>query len=350
MTTKVRVLVVDDSPFFQRRICEILRKDERIEVIGTASDGRAAITAARRLKPNVITMDVEMPVLDGISAVKEIMAAMPTPIIMFSALTHEGAKSTLGALEAGAVDFLPKQFVSARPGRKSATDLLPDRVVAVAKRPPYRSKPAAKPLLSSRPSQAVTGCRQRNRYKLIAIGASTGGPIAIQELLSVLPAGFPLPILLIVHMPANFTRAYAERLDATCRISVKEAEDGDRLQPGRAFLAPGGRQMVLESAGSSAVIRVSESLPDQTYKPSVDVSLGSAARVYPNAVLAIVLTGMGADGKQGARLLKQGGSSIWSQSEESCVVYGMPQAVEKAGLSDRVLPLSEIGPALETAL
>ena len=349
MTAKVRVLVVDDSPFFQRRICEILRRDERIEVIGTAGDGRAAINEARRLKPNVITMDVEMPVLDGISAVKKIMATMPTPIIMFSALTHEGAKSTLDALEAGAVDFLPKQFVSVRPGQKSATVLLPDRVVAVAKRLLYRSIPAGKPLLSSRPSRAGTATIQKNRYKLIAIGASTGGPIAIQELLSVLPAGFPLPILLIVHMPASFTRAYAERLDATCRISVKEAEEGDRLQPGRAFLAPGGRQMVLEPAGSNAVIRVRESLPDQTYKPSVDMSLGSAARVYPDAVLAIVLTGMGADGKQGARLLKQGGSSIWSQSEESCVVYGMPQAVEKAGLSDRVLSLSEIGPALETA-
>ena len=350
MIAKTRVLIVDDSLFFQRRISEILCRDDRIEVVGTASDGRAAIDAALRLKPNVITMDVEMPVLDGISAVREIMSVIPTPIIMFSALTHEGAKSTLDALEAGAVDFLPKHFDTLRTGQKSATDLLPERVVAIAKRLPYQPLTVSKRLLSPRTTDAVTEYRQKQRYKLVAIGASTGGPIAIQQLLSSLPAGFPLPILIIVHMPASFTMAYAERLDAVCSISVKEAEDGDQLQPGKAFLAPGGRQTVLEPAGMSAVIRVRESQLDQTYKPSVDMSLGSAARVYPDAVLAIVLTGMGTDGKQGARLLKQGGSSVWSQSEESCVVYGMPQAVEKAGLSDRVLPLNEIGQALETAM
>ena len=350
MIAKIRVLVVDDSRFFQRRIKQIFGQDDRIEVVGTASDGRTAISETLRLKPNVITMDVEMPVLDGISAVKEIMAVIPTPIIMFSALTHEGAKATLDALEAGAVDFLPKNFDSPQASQMRATDLLPERVVAIAKRLPYRPTTVGKRLLSPRTSETVAEYRQKERYKLVAIGASTGGPIAIQQLLSSIPVGFPLPILLIVHMPASFTKAYADRLDAASSISVKEAEDGDRLLPGSAFLAPGGRQMVLEPAGKSAVIRVRESQPEQTYKPSVDMSLGSAARVYPDAVLAIVLTGMGTDGKQGARLLKQGGSSVWSQSEESCVVYGMPQAVEKAGLSDRVLPLNEIGPALETAM
>jgi len=161
-----------------------------------------------------------------------------------------------------------------------------------------------------------------------------------------LPAEFPLPILLVVHMPASFTPAYAERLDSQCNIKVKEAADGDRLSPGQACLAPGGKQMVLERQGSDTLLRIKEAGPEQIYKPSVDVTLGSAARLYPDRVLSIILTGMGADGKQAARLLKKGGSTVWSQDEASCVVYGMPQAVEKAGLSDQVLALDDIGPML----
>lgn len=344
---KIRVLVVDDSAFFRRRIADILGQDSAIEVVGFAGDGESAIREARRLKPDVITMDVEMPVLDGISAVKRIVAENPTPILMFSSLTHEGAKATLDALEAGAVDFLPKQFNGGR-GQDAAT-LLARRVVALGARGinrrlgtiirPQARTPAAPTLQGSPP-------RRRGAYKLVAIGASTGGPVAIQKLLSTLPASFPLPLLLIVHMPASFTPAYAERLDSQCAIEVKEASDGDRLKPGHAYLAPGGKQMLLEGRAEGMLLKIRESTSDQTYRPCVDVSFGSAARLLPGEVLAIILTGMGADGKQAARLLKEGGSTIWSQSEESCVVYGMPQAVEKAGLSDRVLSLDEIGPTL----
>ncbi|WP_260293489.1 protein-glutamate methylesterase/protein-glutamine glutaminase [Sedimenticola hydrogenitrophicus] len=346
--SRVRVLVVDDSAFFRRRIAAMLGGDPMIEVVGFAGDGQSAIIEARRLKPDVITMDVEMPVLDGISAVKRIVAENPIPILMFSSLTHEGAKATLDALEAGAVDFLPKQFDSTT-GQEAST-LLVRRVLAIGTRGVNRRlgtliKPRPAPV-AQRPAYPI----HRGSYRLVAIGASTGGPVAIQTLLAALPASFPLPIIIVVHMPASFTPAYAERLDSQCAISVKEAADGDLLRPAHAYLAPGGKQMLLERRGEGVVIRVKESTPEQTYRPCVDVSLGSAARLMPRDVLAIILTGMGANGKQAARLLKEGGSTVWSQNEESCVVYGMPQAVEKAGLSDRVLALADIGPSLIKAV
>ncbi|MCW8906286.1 MAG: chemotaxis response regulator protein-glutamate methylesterase [Sedimenticola sp.] len=349
---KIRVLVVDDSAFFRRRIADILGQDAAIEVVGFAGDGESAIREARRLKPDVITMDVEMPVLDGISAVKRIVAENPTPILMFSSLTHEGAKATLDALEAGAVDFLPKQFNGGR--GQDASMLLARRVVALGSRGINRRlgtiiRPQGKPAPAT-PVAPGGATRRRGSYKLVTIGASTGGPVAIQKLLSTLPASFPLPLLLVVHMPASFTPAYAERLNSQCAIEVKEASDGDRLKPGHAYLAPGGKQMVLEGRADGMVLKIKESTSDQTYRPCVDVSFGSAARILPGEVLAIILTGMGADGKQAARLLKEGGSTVWSQNEESCVVYGMPQAVEKAGLSDRVLALDEIGPTLTRAV
>jgi two-component system chemotaxis response regulator CheB len=246
------------------------------------------------------------------------------------------------------VDFLPKQFDSTT-GQEAST-LLVRRVLAIGTRGVTRRlgtliKPRPAPL-EQRPAYPI----RRGSYRLVAIGASTGGPVAIQTLLSALPASFPLPIIIVVHMPASFTPAYAERLDSQCAVSVKEAADGDLLRPAHAYLAPGGKQMLLERRGEGVVIRIKESTSEQTYRPCVDVSLGSAARLMPRDVLAIILTGMGADGKQAARALKEGGSTVWSQNEESCVVYGMPQAVEKAGLSDRVLALADIGPSLIKAV
>jgi len=343
-TPKVRVLVVDDSAFFRRRISEMLESDGSIEVVGFAGDGLVAQREARRLRPDVITMDVEMPVMDGITAVRNIMAEIPTPILMFSSLTHEGARATLDALDAGAVDFLPKQLDNSS-DKQSSIQALVRRVQALGQRR-RRSTLAHTPPVTPAPVRRTHAEPRRGHYELVIIGASTGGPMAIQSVLSALPGSFPLPIVLIVHMPATFTPAYAERLNGQSRLHVKEAQSGDQMKPGHVYLAPGGKQMLLERRGASVIVQIKESAPGQTYKPSVDISFCSAARVYSNAVLAVVLTGMGADGKQGANLLKESGSSVWSQDEASCVVYGMPQAVEKAGISDRVLPLSEIGPML----
>jgi two-component system, chemotaxis family, protein-glutamate methylesterase/glutaminase len=336
---KLRVLVVDDSAFFRRRIQDLLSRSPWLEVAGAAGNGLEALQAVERLHPDVITMDVEMPVMDGITAVRRIMARHPTPILMFSSLTYEGARATLDALEAGAVDFLPKQLEQMGGEGGRGEDLLARRVMAVG-----RSRVGAPP--RPPPPRVWSGpTLRRAQVGLVAIGASTGGPVALKQVLSALPGGFPIPLVLAVHMPASFTSAYAERLDQQCRIQVKEATDGDPLVPGQALLAPGGRQLLVEARGERLSARVTDG-GGETYKPSVDVLLGSAARALPGRVLGIVLTGMGADGRQGARLLKAGGSHLWSQDAASCVVYGMPQAVEKEGLSDQVLPLAEIGPAL----
>ena len=372
----VKVLVVDDSGFFRRRVSEILSADSNIQVVGTATNGKEAIDQALALKPDVITMDYEMPMMDGITAVRHIMQRCPTPVLMFSSLTHEGARVTLDALDAGAVDFLPKNFEDISRNPEKVKQLLCEKILSISRSnrrvsaysaPAPVAAPAPTPAPSSigsygssapaRPAPAPMPARtsaaspsspapKRKAYKLVAIGTSTGGPVALQRVLTQLPANFPAPIVLIQHMPAAFTKAFAERLDKLCRISVKEAEDGDILRPGLALLAPGGKQMMIDGRGAVKILPGDERL---NYKPCVDITFGSAAKTYGDKVLAVVLTGMGADGREGARLLKQGGSSIWAQDEASCVIYGMPMAIVKAELADAVYGLDDIGKHLVEA-
>jgi len=385
----IRVLVVDDSSFFRRRLTEILSQDAELEVIATANNGKEAVEKALALRPDVITMDIEMPVMDGISAVREILKVQRTPILMFSSLTHEGAKATLDALEAGAIDFLPKKFEDIARDKAEAADVLRQRVKTVARRrvisrpsstigsasstlasrtaplsgsnattatprAPLAQSLAARALaeraeLQSRAAERAEPQRggsfdsSGKTYKLVAIGTSTGGPVALQQIITALPANFPLPIVLIQHMPAAFTGAFASRLNGLAKIEVKEAADNDVLRPGVAYLAPGGKQMLLDGNENQARLRVREDdSPRITFKPSVDITFGTAAKVFNDKVLAIVLTGMGSDGREGCRLLKQSGSRIWSQDEASCVVYGMPQAVTAAGLTDVEVALSDV--------
>ncbi|MDW2276292.1 MULTISPECIES: chemotaxis response regulator protein-glutamate methylesterase [unclassified Vibrio] len=357
----IKVLVVDDSSFFRRRVSEIINSESRLEVIDVAVNGREAVEKAKSLKPDVITMDIEMPVMDGITAVREIMAAAPTPILMFSSLTHDGAKATLDALDAGALDFLPKKFEDIARNREEAVSLLQQRVIQIASKRAFMRRPIARPTaststttrsLGSRTASAVTPTPTRpaatkyrasgKKYQLTAIGTSTGGPVALQKILTRLPMNYPHPIVLIQHMPATFTAAFASRLNTLCKIQVKEAQDGDVLQPGVAYLAPGGKQMMVDGRAGAARLRIIDGGDRMNYKPCVDVTFGSAAKVYGDKVLSLVLTGMGADGREGARMLKSAGSTIWAQDEESCVVYGMPQAVAKAGISSEDLPLDRI--------
>lgn len=345
----VRVLVVDDSAFFRRRLTEILSSDSHISVVGAAANGKEAVEQAALLNPDVITMDIEMPVMDGITAVKKIMQSRPTPILMFSSQTTDGAKATLDALEAGAMDFLPKRMEDISQDREAARRQLCARVRLIGARGlrpgAAATKPQSKPVPAIKPP-SPQAARRKGSYRLVAIGTSTGGPVALQEVLTKLPGNFPLPILLIQHMPGTFTPAFAERLNKLCAISVKEAADGDTLKPGCAYLAPGGKQMLLEGKGATPILRIVESDLSQTYKPSVDITFGSAAKLFGGDVLAVVLTGMGADGREGARLLKRSGATVWSQDEASSVIYGMPAAIAEAGLSDRVIALKDVGVAL----
>ncbi|EJE8556010.1 protein-glutamate methylesterase/protein-glutamine glutaminase [Vibrio vulnificus] len=363
----IKVLVVDDSSFFRRRVSEIINAESRLEVIDVAVNGKEAVEKAKRLKPDVITMDIEMPVMDGISAVREIMASVPTPILMFSSLTHDGAKATLDALDAGALDFLPKKFEDIARNRDEAVSLLQQRVIQIASKRAFMRRPAASSAsVQERPQSTLnrptTGLRREaptqapvsrapvaakfrasgKKYQLTAIGTSTGGPVALQKILTKLPANYPHPIVLIQHMPATFTAAFASRLNSLCKIQVKEAEDGDVLQAGVAYLAPGGKQMMIDGRPGAARLRIIDGGERMNYKPCVDVTFGSAAKIYADKVLSMVLTGMGADGREGARMLKSAGATIWAQDEDSCVVYGMPQAVAKAGLSTEDLPLERI--------
>ena len=351
MRTQVNVLIVDDSAFFRHRITEVLEQSPDIKIIATAVDGRDAVAKAKQFKPDIITMDVEMPVMDGITAVREIMAIQPTPILMFSNLTSEGAKVTLDALEAGAVDYLSKNFSPASTYDQAYVTLR-DKVLNIALKTNRNSlhAPARQQSAVFRQSSPVGARSRAGHVDLVVIGASTGGPVALQTLLSGLPSTFPVPIAVMVHMPAAFTNAYAKRLNDVCALQVKEAQDHDVLQAGQVLLAPGGKQMLIDYKGGRGFVEIKESLPGQTYKPSVDVGFGSAARSYQNRVLAIVLTGMGADGKMGAQKLKQAGSLVWSQDQASCVVYGMPQAVEKAGLSDAVYAIDKMSDYLNKAV
>lgn len=377
----VRVLVVDDSNFFQHRLKDIINEHPDLKVIGIASNGREAVEKAAELKPDIITMDFEMPVMDGVTAIKHIMANRKVPILMFSSLTYEGAKITLDALAAGALDFIPKDFAEVSRSSEALKKKLHERLITLAgasariaspapvnepksplstpslqtssvrasspnpAAPPTPIRPAVSVPHDDSKSTAPDNYRLKNKPKILVIGASTGGPVALAEVLITLPANFPLPIVLVQHMPENFTKAFAERLNKQCKIQVREAVDGDQLQPGLALLAPGGKQLMLDKRNGGSV-RV---LPDDdrvTYKPSLDITFGSAANTYADKVLGVVLTGMGSDGCKGAGILKQMGSSLWSQDEASCVIYGMPMAVARAGFTDKVLSLKDIGPRL----
>jgi two-component system chemotaxis response regulator CheB len=348
-----RILIVDDSTFFRRRIKQILEKDAELEVVGEAKNGLEALTLVASLKPDVVTMDIEMPIMDGITAVKRIMASNPVPIIMFSSLTQEGAQATLDALDAGALDFLPKKFEDIALNRKEAILLLQNRVKALCGRKFFGTSSLSRtgsnafrsttsPLTknvnrvaSSLVKKTNFGASTSSHYACLAIGTSTGGPVALQKILTELPSNFPIPVVLVQHMPGSFTQAFAKRLHELCDVTVKEAANGERLTPGVCYLAPGGKQMTLEGRAGNARVIISEPerFPDVTYKPSVDVTFESVAQVYSGNVLAVILTGMGADGREGCKTLKAKGAKIWAQDEQSCVVYGMPQAVTVANIS-----------------
>ncbi len=344
----VRVLIVDDSIFIRKRVAEIFAEASGIEVVGEACNGREAVRMVSELRPDVVTMDVEMPEMNGIVAVKQIMRDHPTPILMFSVATRDGARATLDALEAGAVDFLPKPLDGIHADRKRAIQLLCSRVRLLGRRSNalqhrfgagssgagenYSPQPASMPVRRA-PIQA---------YSLLVIAASTGGPVAIQKIVSGISDQLPIPVLLIQHMPGNFTASFAERLNRDAKIEVREARHGDSLKPGLALLAPGGYQLEIQAGRSGNTVCIRDSQINEHYHPCVDIAFASIAHHVAGQVLAIVLTGMGSDGKNGARALKKKGASIWAQTEESCTVYGMPKAIIDANLADRALGLDEI--------
>jgi len=357
----VKVLIVDDSGFFRRRVSDMLKSDSRFNVVGLAVDGLDAVEQTKKLKPDVITMDIEMPVMDGITAVKKIMASTPVPILMFSSLTREGAQATFDAMEAGAIDYLPKNFEEISKNSDEVARLLRSRVWNIGvrglpkvKKPSRQARSVTPRSLTAKKSIKATVTTAVNRAsvrgihknKLIVIGASTGGPVALQKVIENLSANYPLPVLMVQHMPGSFTGAFAERLNGLCAVEVREAKNGDELTPGLVLLAPGGMQSLVEYRGRKLYVVIKPSETGQTYKPCIDLTLKSVANSIGGDCTTIILTGMGADGRDGAKELKEKGGVIWAQDEESSIIYGMPMAIKQAGISDKELALEDIGPAL----
>ena len=342
----IRVLIVDDSSFMRMAIRSVLSHDPDIEIVGTAVDGEDGVACAARLKPDVITMDVEMPRMDGISAVRKIMATAPTRIIMVSTLTCEGATASFDALEAGAVDYVPKNIKdSAGSQDQFKKELLQKVKDAAHSRIMRRAAPVTPPTVSAQPKRAPAAPRVSRRVDYIGIGASTGGPVAVQQVLSQLPANFQKPVMVVIHMPKAFTGPYAERLNGKCKVPVKEAADGDLLLPGRILVAPGGEHTTLVKEARGIVVRTAptSSYPRNVYVPAVDLMFSSLADAANGSVLGVVLTGMGNDGMKGMMHLKSRGGYSIIQDEMTSTVFGMPRACIEAGIADTVLPLGEIG-------
>ncbi|TVQ96818.1 MAG: chemotaxis response regulator protein-glutamate methylesterase [Desulfovibrionales bacterium] len=351
----ITVLVIDDSAFMRKALSTMLDGDPGIQVVGTARDGAEGLEKARQLQPDVITMDIEMPRMDGLTALRHIMMEMPRPVIMVSSLTTEGAESTLKAMELGAVDFIPKQLSRVSLDIVKIEQDLRAKVKTVAKRrfraprAPRRAETISPPVAEKPPLELVARAGIPSR-DIIAIGVSTGGPPAIQKILSKLPASFPACILIAQHMPQAFTGPFAKRLDAVCQIKVKEAEPGDRVQPGVAFIAPGGQHLSIDQKVSRIDLLIGPEPKDALYKPSANVLIASVAKGVGKRGVGVILTGMGSDGLEGIKQLKQKNGYILAQDDASCVVYGMPKAIVDAGLADEILDIEDMAQGIFNAL
>lgn len=341
----IRVLVVDDSAFMRKALSMMLGGDPEISVIATARDGVEAIEKVKTFKPDLMTLDVEMPRMDGITALKMIMKENPLPILMVSSLTIEGAKATVDALSAGAVDFIPKQLSYVSLDITKIKDELISKVKLIA-----RSRCR---YLSSEPLKGSRSYRTSNTRlpgaQIVTVGISTGGPFSLQKVIPFLRQDFPVPVAIVQHMPPHFTKSLAERLDAISQVKVFEAQDGMELDKGKVFIAPGGLHMKFARDGSRNIITTPKEPQDSLHRPSVDVMFTSAYQNYGGRILALIMTGMGKDGLEGAKLIKSAGGKLIAQNEETCVIYGMPKAVVDAELADAVLPLEDIATALNTA-
>ncbi|CUS97243.1 two-component system, chemotaxis family, response regulator CheB [Candidatus Kryptobacter tengchongensis] len=339
---QIKVIVVDDSAFMRKSLSLMLESDPQIKVVATARDGFEAIEKIKMFKPDIVTLDVEMPRMDGLTALKIIMKECPVPVLMVSSLTIEGAEATLEALKLGAVDFIPKQLSYVSLDIVKIKDELIQKVKSIA-----TSKYIRRKIYGSQTEipKEIKFKQIAKRFELVAIGVSTGGPLALQEVLSKIPRDFPAGIVIAQHMPPNFTRLLAERLNSVSKIEVREAQTGDKVKPGLALIAQGGRNLIFENVFGEKIVKIVDK-PNTLYKPSVDVMMESAAEVFGNRVLAVIMTGMGKDGLEGLKKVKEKGGYIIAQNEETCVVYGMPKAVVDIGLADSILPLEKIGEAI----
>lgn len=347
MKNKIKVLVVDDSAFMRKSLSLMLESDEEIEVIATANDGVEGFEKAKSIRPDIITLDIEMPRMDGLTTLKKIMAECPTSVLMVSSLTSEGAEATLKALEYGAVDFIPKELSFVNINIIKIKEDLIHKVKEIVKQRSVKSRlerlrklsgPQAAPLKPIIFKPVPSGI-----FRAVALGISTGGPFSLQKILPRLSKSINCPIFIVQHMPPKFTKSLAERLNSMCQLEVKEAENDETVRPGVIYIAPGGFHMTLrKNIHNNVQIVIAEEPSTTLHRPSVDVMMSSVVSMYGKNTLGIIMTGMGKDGYEAVIELKKIGGFCIAQDEESCVVYGMPKAINDAGLSDVVLPLEQI--------
>ncbi len=340
----IKVLVVDDSALVRNLLSEIVRDSPGMLLVGAAPDAYVARDMVNQFSPDVITLDIEMPRMDGLAFLEKLMAARPTPVVMISTLTEEGAEATLRALELGAVDFIPKPKLGVSSGIREYAEIIVEKIRAAA-------QVKVKPLIKKHRPEIAEDQKIQNpaglqsTEKIIAIGASTGGTEAIKDLLIQLPAAVP-GIVMTQHMPPGFTRTYAERLNKTTRLHVVEAKGGERILPGHAFLAPGGYHLVVVRSGADYRVKLSDAEPVHRHRPAVDVMMESVAEVGGKNVIGVLLTGMGKDGAKGMLDIRNRGGYTIAQDEASCVVYGMPKEAVAVGGVDQIVALDKMGQVL----
>ncbi len=352
---KIRVLIVDDSAFMRKAVARMLALAGDIEIVGMAADGREALAKIDELDPDIVTLDVRMAGMDGITALERIMRERPVPVLMLSSLTHEGAEVTLRALELGAVDFIDKtRAESSMDITLLANELIAKvRTIAGVNVEKMRTQPAEReqepepqperPVREARPSKQV-------KVEVVAIGTSTGGPPALHALIPKLPANLPSGVIVVQHMPPGFTKPLAERLNVQSSLSVTEAGEGDIIEPGRVLIAPAGRHVKVRRKNGQIVIHLDTEPTDSLHKPSVDVMMESVAKACGGRSLGVLLTGMGSDGARGMRAIKEMGGRTLAESEETCIVYGMPKSAVEEGVVDRVIPLYNMAHAIMTEM
>ena len=340
----IKVLVVDDSALVRSLLSEIIRNSNGLELVGAAPDAYVARDMVKQFSPDVITLDIEMPRMDGLSFLEKLMKARPTPVVMISTLTEDGAEATLRALELGAVDFVPKPKLGVASGIREYEEMIVEKIREAAGAKVSALKSTPKPA-TDRHDKISLGSHLQSTEKIIAIGASTGGTEAIKELLIQLPSAVP-GIVITQHMPAGFTRTYAERLNKCTRLHVVEAKGGERILPGHAFLAPGGHHLVVVRSGADYKVMLSDAEPVHRHRPAVDVMMESVARVGGKNVIGVLLTGMGKDGARGMLDIRNHGGYTFAQDEASCVVYGMPKEAVLCGGVDQTVELDKMGAAL----
>ena len=341
MSEIIRVLVVDDSAYVRKVVSAMLSRSPFIEVVGTARDGDEALERAAELKPHVITCDLNMPVMDGITFVREQMRRSPVPILILS-IAAESAEQVLAALDAGAVDFVQKPTALATERLMDIADEVVQKVKTAARAGHANrlQSPPTVPRLAPQPD------RPASAIDVVVLGISTGGPQGLKRLIPALPKDFRVPMAMVMHMPLGYTEMYAAKLNEMCALTVVEAREGDELKPGTVYLAPAGRHLVFRRNRSVITTGLELTPLDTAHRPSVDVLFQSAAHTFGGAVLGVVMTGMGTDGREGAGWIKSRGGNILAEAEESCVVYGMPRAVVEAGLADEVVPLEGMAAAI----